>query len=302
MHNDLTDDLTGAPYPGVQRMIAPNPSPMTERGTNTYLVGHDRLTIIDPGPDFGPNDERHLTALLDAVRGRKVDRIVVTHSHLDHSGMAPALSRAMDAPVLAFGDSVAGRSAVMTVLAASGLIGGGEGVDLRFQPDQTVLDGAVIATDGGPLTVIHTPGHFGNHICLHRGDAVFSGDHVMGWATSLVSPPDGDLTDFMRSLDRLSAVKADLLLPGHGAVVVDPATRIAALIAHRQKREAQIIAALRAGPATIPALTATVYSDTAPALHPAAARNVFAHLIDLTGRNIVHATPTLAFSARFVLA
>ncbi|MCX7299884.1 MAG: MBL fold metallo-hydrolase [Rhodobacterales bacterium] len=284
-------------WPGILRVIAPNPSLMTERGTNTYLLGRDRVIVIDPGP----LDETHLAALLRALAGRAVEQIIVTHSHLDHSGLAPSLSRATGAQVLAFGDSHAGRSAVMETLALQGLAGGGEGVDAAFTPDVTVAHGEVIETGAGLVRVIHTPGHFGNHLSLQWGDVVFSGDHVMGWATSLVSPPDGDLTDFMQSLARLREAGARILLPGHGAAVTDPEGRIDWLTAHRKAREAQILDALAEGPAGVERLTARVYADVPVALHVAAGRNVLAHLIDLAGRKRVEALPDLRHDAVYRL-
>lgn len=281
--------------PGLTRIVAPNPSPMTHWGTNTYILGTQTLCIIDPGPDH----PAHLAALVGHIGERQVSHIVVTHSHLDHSGLSLTLSRVTGAPVFAFGDSLAGRSARMATLGKH--TAGGEGVDLAFRPGQTLPDSAVIHGADWRLAVIHTPGHMGNHICLHWGDAVFSGDHVMGWASSMVSPPDGDLTDFMASCRRLATVKAARFYPGHGDPVPDPAARINWLLSHRAAREAQILAVLYAGPQTIPALTALVYADTPVQLHPAAARNIFAHLVDLAGRNMIMATPGLRFDAIFRL-
>jgi glyoxylase-like metal-dependent hydrolase (beta-lactamase superfamily II) len=268
---------------------------MTAAGTNTYVLGDDRLVVIDPGP----LDTGHLARLLGVVARRPVDAIIVTHSHLDHSALAPELARATGARIMGFGDSLAGRSVRMQALAAQGLIGGGEGIDHSFRADQKLADGDAVQTSVGPITVRHMPGHFGNHICLLWGHTVFSGDHVMEWSTSLVSPPDGDLSDYMASLRKLAAVPAGTLLPGHGAKVADPAARIAELIAHRLSREAQILAALGDGPATVSSLTARLYVDVPPGLHPAAARNVLAHLVDLEARNIILAEPAVTTSALF---
>ena len=281
---------------GLLRILAPNPSAMTWRGTNSYVLGTDSVAVIDPGPD----SPAHLAALLAAIADRPVSHIIVSHSHRDHSPLARPLAQATGAPVLAFGDSQAGRSAVMTRLAAAGLVGGGEGVDADFAPDVTVRDGEVIDGAGWALRVIHTPGHMGNHICLQWADAIFSGDHVMAWATSLVSPPDGDLSDFMASCRKLRAKGP--AYPGHGPVVTNLTTRIDWLISHRLTREAQIIGALDRGPATIPTLTALIYTDIAANLHPAAGRNTLAHLIDLHRRNIVSASPHLGADALFALA
>ena len=181
---------------GLRRVLAPNPSPMTFRGTNTYLVGERELAVIDPGPD----SDSHLEALLAALTpGQSISHIVVTHAHIDHSPLAAQLAKRTGAKIWAFGDASAGRSPVMQDLASQGLAGGGEGVDAAFQPDQIVGHGDQISGDGWTLDAIHTPGHFGNHLAFGWNDVCFTGDHVMGWASSLVSPPDGDLTDFMAS-------------------------------------------------------------------------------------------------------
>jgi glyoxylase-like metal-dependent hydrolase (beta-lactamase superfamily II) len=281
--------------PGLDRVLAPNPSPMTESGTNSYVLGERTLCIIDPGPDMEP----HRAALMAAIDGRKVSHIIVTHSHLDHSALAPRLSDTVGAPVLAYGPAGSGRSAVMKRLAASGLRSGGEGIDTAFQPDATLSCGEVIAGDGWQLRVIHTPGHLGNHICLRWEDALFTGDHAMGWASTLVSPPDGDLTDFMASCERLLAEGSTSLYPGHGAVVTDGPARLRALVAHRLQRESQILAHLDKGPQTPQRLTEQIYTDIPSALLPAAQRNILAHLIDLQERNLVTANPAPSESARF---
>ena len=266
---------------GLRRIVAPNPSPMTYRGTNTYLLGETALAVIDPGPI----SDSHLTKILDAVGPEQhISHIIVTHTHLDHSPLARALSDATSAPVLAFGAADAGRSAVMQQLAAAGTVGGGEGIDSDFMPDILLEDGELITHADWQLEVIHTPGHIGNHISLGWGDACFTADHVMGWASSLVSPPDGDLTDFMASCTRLQARNWRVFFPGHGAPVDDPAAR---LMSHRLSREASILELLENTPATASELAQTIYTTTPPALLGAAIRNVLAHLIDLKGRNQV---------------
>ncbi len=281
---------------GLHRILAPNPSPMTWRGTNTYLLGDTDLAVIDPGPD----DPAHLQAILGACQpGQRISHIIVTHAHVDHSTLARPLSDATGAPVLAYGDAQAGRSAVMMRLAKAGLAGGGEGIDIGFQPDQCVRDGQMITGAGWSLKVIHTPGHLGNHIALGWGRACFTGDHVMGWASSLVSPPDGDLTDFMASCARLRRDQWHVFHPGHGAPVRDPAARLDWLVAHRLTREAAILSCLSDAPATARELAAQIYTDTPPALLRAAERNVLAHLIDLTGKSVVAPQGTLTATARF---
>ncbi|MCG7492757.1 MBL fold metallo-hydrolase [Thalassobius sp. Cn5-15] len=283
---------------GLRRILAPNPSPMTYRGTNTYLIGDRDLAVVDPGPD----SEAHLQAILAALHpDQRISHILVTHAHLDHSPLARRLGQITDAPVLAYGDYRAGQSAVMAELAAAGLAGGGEGVDNRFTPDQTVADGEVIKGDGWSLEALWTPGHFGNHLSFAKDDVILTGDLVMGWASSLVSPPDGDLTDFMRSCEMLQNRPARRFHAGHGAPVDAPAERLDWLIAHRRQRETQILEALSQKGGTVSALTQVIYTEVPPALIPAAERNVFAHLVDLYVKNIVICSDPLSFKTHFDL-
>ncbi len=291
-----------APRPGeplalaadLRLVLAPNASPMTHWGTNTWLLGTGAVTVIDPGPA----DRGHVKAILAALRGEEsVAQILVTHAHLDHSPGARFLAEATGAPVLAFGDARAGRSARMAALA--GLrIGGGEGVDATFAPDRRLADGEELEAAGRPLRALHTPGHFGNHMCFLWDGALFSGDHVMGWAPSLVSPPDGDLTDFMASLRRLQMLGPLMLLPGHGAPVANGQARIAELHSHRLRRESAIRAAIAAGAETVKAITQAVYVDVDPVLLPAAERNVLAHVIDLEARGLIAADGPMGLQTR----
>ena len=282
---------------GVRRIVAPNPSPMTYRGTNTYIVGTRDLAVIDPGP----KSDTHLQAILDAVGAdQKITHIIVTHTHLDHSPLARSLAAATGATILAFGDATAGRSDAMKALAASGMVGGGEGIDVDFQPDQTVEDGDFINGSDWQLEVIHTPGHIGNHICLSWNDLCFTADHVMGWASSLVSPPDGDLTDFMESCAKLEDYDWRVFYPGHGAAINDPSERLDWLIDHRLNREAAILDLLEDAPATARELAKAIYTDTPPALLGAATRNVLAHLIDLVGQTEVSAIGAVSEDAQFL--
>ncbi|MFK7874832.1 MAG: MBL fold metallo-hydrolase [Paracoccaceae bacterium] len=284
---------------GLRRIVAPNPSPMTYRGTNTYILGQHGLAVIDPGPDS--ND--HLDAILAAVQpGQHITHIIVTHTHLDHSPLARPLSQATGAQIYAFGTATAGRSAVMSRLAQHDLIGGGEGIDSAFRPDHTVADQDIISGDGWALRVLHTPGHIGNHISLGWNDACFTADHVMGWASSLVSPPDGDLTDFMASCEKLMQQAWRVFYPGHGDCVTDTAARMTWLIRHRQAREASILAELNQTPSTAQDLAKKIYTETPPALLGAATRNVLAHLIDLHGKSEVCCQGDLSPNATFQIA
>lgn len=257
----------------LQTLCAPNPSPLTGPGTNSFLIGRRSVAVIDPGPDIAS----HRAAIIDAGGGR-ISHIFVTHAHLDHSAGARALAKATGAPVLAFGDALSGRSALMAQFGGS--IGGGEGIDEAFMPDQLLADGEVTRTDEWSIRAIHTPGHMGGHLSFLWEDQLFCGDVVLGWSSTLISPPDGDLADYFRSLDRIEALAPARLLPAHGAPIEQPRARIAELRAHRRARTAQILSALRTEPAGASALAARIY-DIPPELMGAASRNVLAHLIAL---------------------
>lgn len=295
MKAGVVDQLT----PKVRRIMAANPSPMTGTGTNSYLLGQGGdLVLVDPGPLL----EGHVDALMAALApNERIGAIVVTHAHMDHSAATPRLAQLTGAPVLAFGGATSGRSPAMEALAQAGLAGGGEGLDHSFRPDRQVTDGEVLCIGDLRVEVIHTPGHLGGHISLGFEGLLFSGDHAMGWASSLVSPPDGDMRAYMASLQILRVRPWELMLPGHGPEVRHVAERLDALITHRQSREADILAALAKGPARPDELAAQIYHDTPPALLPAAARNILAHLIDLTERNRTDAYPQPGPDAVFSL-
>lgn len=282
--------------PGLRCVLAPNPSPMTYTGTNTYLLGTRDIAVIDPGPP----DEAHLSAILESLdTNQRISHVLVTHSHIDHSPLAMVLAQITGAKVHAFGPSSAGRAPVMSSFSN---LGGGEGVDATFMPDVALAHGDQVEGSDWSLTALHTPGHMGNHLCFHwrQGKALFSGDLVMGWATSMVSPPDGHLTDFMASLELLAARDDDdVYYCGHGMPIDAPSTRVQELLAHRRMRESQLLKALQEEALSPNQLTAMIYSDVNPALLPAAERNVIAHLIDLSERKLVKSEETLSATSRF---
>jgi glyoxylase-like metal-dependent hydrolase (beta-lactamase superfamily II) len=279
----------GLVLPGrLRRVLAPNPSPMTGPGTWTDIIGAGRVAVIDPGPALEP----HLQAILAALEpGEQVEAILVTHAHLDHSALAPALSRATEAPILAYGTASDGRSAVMQRLVSAGMESGGEGLDSGFLPDRRLADGEVVSGPDWALRAVLTPGHLGGHLCFGWEDVLFSGDHVMGWAPSLVSPPDGDMGAYMASLARLAGESWRLMLPAHGDPILDTAARLEELTRHRRGREAQVFEALAAGPAKLAEVTVRVYDGLAPGLMPAASRNALAHLIDLSEQKLAMGDP-----------
>lgn len=276
-------------------VLAPNPSALTGPGTNTYLLGHEARVVIDPGPD----DPAHLQAVVQAADGR-IAMILVTHAHRDHSAGAARLSGLTGAPVLAYGGALQGRSARMQALADE-TVGGGEGLDMDFTPDRVLADGVVIDTPAGPIEALHTPGHAGSHLCFRWGKAMFCGDIVLGWTSTLISPPDGDLLDYLRSMARIARAGSEILHPGHGAPITAPTARIAELLAHRRQRTAQILSALHASPDSAAGLARRLY-DVPPALMVAAERNVLAHLIALHDIGAIDCKGELSSSSRFAPA
>jgi glyoxylase-like metal-dependent hydrolase (beta-lactamase superfamily II) len=255
--------------PGVRRLLCANPGPYTFRGTNTWIIGRGRVAVLDPGPE----DAAHLAAILEATRGERIVAILVSHTHRDHSPGAAALARATGAPTHGFGPHATSREE------------GDEGGDHAFTPDILLSDGATLHGDDWRVTALHTPGHCGNHLCfaLEPGNVLFSGDHVMGWSTSVVSPPDGDMAAYMASLARVAERTENLFLPGHGPPVAEPQRFASALLAHRRLREVQVLEALSAArAATAAELVLPVYGQGLdPKLAPAAARSLLAHLLKL---------------------
>ncbi len=261
--------------PLVRRVLAHNPGPFTYTGTGTYIVGHGTVAIVDPGPD----DPDHVAALLAAVAGETVSHLVVTHTHRDHSPAAPAVKAATGARIVGCAplvlDDLGPRADA--------------GFDATYSPDAVLADGDSIGGPGWTLTALHTPGHTSNHLCFALAEerTLFSGDHVMGWSTTVVAPPDGDMAAYMASL-RLLLDRDDMVYyPTHGPAVTEPQRLVRGMIAHRRQREAQIVDRLEAGTQTVPEMVATMYAAVDPRLHPAAGLSVTAHLIDLAARGVV---------------
>lgn len=280
--------------PGVLRLTVNNPSPFTFHGTNSYIVGTDTLAVIDPGPE----DDEHLQALLKAIAGRPVSHILVSHTHRDHSPLTPRLKELTGATVVAEGPHRPARPLRIgetNPLDAS--------ADTDFRPDLALADGEAVTGDGWRLGGVYTPGHCANHMCfsLEGTGILFSADHVMGWSTSIVAPPDGAMSDYMASLDRLLSRTDRLYLPGHGGPVANPAQFARGLKAHRKMREKAILERLRAGDRTIPQMVETIYRSTDPRLHGAAGLSVLAHLEDLVGRGEVAADGDIAIDSAYRL-
>jgi glyoxylase-like metal-dependent hydrolase (beta-lactamase superfamily II) len=266
--------------PTLRRILAANPSPFTYTGTQTYIVGSGHVAVIDPGPD----EPGHVAALLGAIEGETVAAIVCTHTHRDHSPASRPLQAATGAPIVGCDALFVEDDGPPT----------DEAFDFDYRPDRVLGDGEVLEGQGWALEAVGTPGHTSNHLCFAlRQDggtgqgALFSGDHVMGWSTSVVAPPDGDMAAYMASLDKLLARPEQIYYPTHGPAIEDAHDHVRRLIAHRHQREGQILGRIEAGEGWISAIVADLYRDIDPRLHPAAERSVLAHLIDLERRGLV---------------
>src|SRR5258707_5289223 len=280
--------------PGVRRILCDNPSPFTFKGTMSYIVGRGDVAIIDPGPD----DAQHIAALLDAVRNETVTHIVVTHTHRDHSPGAARVKAATGAMTYGEGPHRAARP--LHIGEAPRLDASN---DTDFRPDRQLADGDVVSGRGFTLEAIATPGHTANHMAygLREQNLVFSGDHVMGWSTSIVAPPDGAMSDYMASLDRLAARPETIYLAGHGDVIRNAPDFVARFIAHRRGREASILHRLGKEEADIPSLVRAIYIGLDPRLAGAAALSTLAHLEDLTARGLVATDGAPSISGRYRL-
>ena len=273
--------------PLVRRVLAPNPSPYTFSGTQTWIVGAgDDVAIIDPGPAGGgqaghadTNGAGHVEAILRAVNGKRITAILCTHTHRDHSPAAAPLKALTGAPIIGCAPLMIADDGPRADAA----------FDPDYAPDRVLKDGESVTGDGWTLTAIATPGHTSNHLCyaLEESGALFTGDHVMAWSTSVVSPPDGNMADYMASLAKLYEREDTVYYPAHGPAVLKPRQLVRGMLGHRRQREAQILKQLALGPRPIPAMVAAMYKGLDPRLTGAAGRSVLAHLVDLKHRAIV---------------
>lgn len=276
----------------VQRLTAPNAGPFTFHGTNTYIVGDRSVCVIDPGPE----DEAHWQALCRALAGREVSHIAVSHTHRDHSPLAARLKDMTGAPTVAEGPHRAARP-----LHDGETNPFAESSDMTFVPDIAITADERIEGDGWVLEAVPTPGHCANHTCfaLDGAGILFSADHVMAWATSIVAPPDGAMADYMASLDRLLERDDRLYFPGHGGPVTEPQAFLRGLRTHRRMRERAILERIRAGDRRIPDMVSAIYRDTDPRLHGAAALSVLAHVEDLMARGAIHSDGPAALGSEY---
>jgi len=262
--------------PGIARLLARNPSPFTYFGTQTYLAGEQELVVIDPGPDM----PEHVDALLAAIDGRSLAAIACTHTHRDHSPASRPLQAATGAPII--GCAPLALESIGPRADAS--------FDKQYSPDKVLADGEAIEFENGKrLIAVATPGHTSNHLCFGFGDALFTGDHVMGWSTTVVVPPDGDMAAYMKSLDKLRQRKDRIYYPAHGPAVTKPAQLVRGMMGHRLQRERQILKLVGEKPRDIPDIVANAYPGLDQRLVPAAGGSVLAHLVDLERRGLVEA-------------
>ena len=274
---EMTDQpLVETVHPLVRRVLAHNPSPFTYTGTQTHIVGHGEVAVIDPGPDM----PEHLAAILAATAGETIVAIVCTHTHRDHSPAAGPLAAATGAPVMGCAPILADQG--------SGLEAG---FDQSYAPDRVMAEGDTISGPGWTLEAIATPGHTSNHVCfaLPEAQALFTGDHVMGWSTSVVVPPDGEMGAYMASLEKLMPRDDAIFFPAHGDPVTKPKQLLRGMLGHRRQRESQILRLLGAGPCSISEMVSQMYVGLDPRLTKAAGASVLAHLIDLDARGRVRA-------------
>jgi glyoxylase-like metal-dependent hydrolase (beta-lactamase superfamily II) len=277
--------------PNIRRIIAHNPSGFTFRGTGTYVIGHGEVAVVDPGPLL-PD---HIDALTRSLEGETVTHILITHTHMDHSPAAAPFKASTGAPTYGYGPHGAGkREAGIQVE---------EGGDMDFVPDVAVRHGDVIEGAGWTVECLYTPGHTSNHICfaLKEENAIFTGDHVMGWSTSIISPPDGDMTAYINSLELLLERDEDVYWPTHGTCIKDTHNYVQSFIDHRLAREAQIVEALKAGQTKIPDMVPSMYQGTDPSLYGAAGQSVLAAMVRMIDRGVVACTGPTSVRGEFRL-
>lgn len=281
--------------PGIRRVIARNPGPFTFHGTGTYIIGEGSVAVVDPGPAM----PEHVDALLGALEGEHISHVLVTHCHMDHSPACALLRDHSDAPTYAYGPHGSGRGVDD---ASDDDVRIEEGADHDFAPDHAVRHGEVIEGDGWSVECVYTPGHTSNHMCFQYREekALFSGDHVMGWSTSVISPPDGDMSAYMASLELLLERDDAIYWPTHGPAITDPKPHVRAFIAHRREREEQILRCVRAGHERIMDMVPRMYSGLAEFMYPAAGRSVFAAVIHMVeqGRLVCDGVPAMDSSYR----
>lgn len=283
--------IVQTPFPWLRRVVARNPSPFTFKGTATFIVGTGKVAIIDPGPDLA----EHVDALLDAVSAETVTHILVTHTHRDHSPASAVVKQVTGAPTYAYGPHGAGKLERGVQVE--------EGGDMDFVPDHLVRHGDVIEGDGFSFECVYTPGHTSNHMCFayREQKALFTGDHVMGWSTTIISPPDGDMADYMASLELLLERDDELYCPTHGAAITDPKPFVREYMAHRRQREEQVLECLRDGVTTITQMVPLMYRDLPRTMYPAAARSVFSTVIYLVERGELAHDDELSIDTAFRL-
>ena len=277
--------------PNVRRVICQNPSAFTFIGTGTYILGRGDVAVIDPGPI----DQAHIDAIVAATEGETITHILITHTHMDHSPGTPLLLEHCNAKTYGYGPHGAGKIEAGVQVE--------EGGDMEFTPDVAVRHGDIIEGESFRVECVYTPGHTSNHICFKLLDdgPLFTGDHVMGWSTSIISPPDGDMKNYMESLELLLARDDEVYWPTHGPAITDPKAHVRAFIAHRQEREQQILDALKEGYERITDMVPAMYQDVGKHLYPAAARSVFASMKYLVERGVVNCEGDLALGATFTL-
>ena len=277
--------------PGIRRVVAENPGPFTLHGTGTYVIGEGSVAVIDPGPA----DPSHIDALVAGLAGETISHVLVTHTHMDHSPGCALLRQHTDAPTYGFGPHGAGKLADGVQVE--------EGGDMAFVPDVEVRDGDVLEGRGWSVECVYTPGHTSNHICFQyrEAKALFTGDHVMGWSTSIISPPDGDMSAYMASLEKLLQRDDAVYWPTHGPCIEEPKPFVRKFIEHRLEREAQILDCLRRGIDRIDAMVPDMYTDLPEFMYPAAGRSVWAAIEHLVAKGQVAVEGELTLSARFSL-